>query len=160
SEIECSRHINWEGHWRRVDEVEDELRAQHPESFRPIKVKGRNGEERKYWAFTKVVRLKRYGRKRLVIVHEKEDLSAAPRFLLSDALHWESVRVIETWNYRWPAEVFHELSKQVTGFESAQARKEEAVIGSPARAFHRTVGWKSACCQFGLTVRLSSDYYK
>jgi len=127
SEIECSRHINWEGRWRRVDEVDDELRTQHPESFRPIKVKGRNGEERKYWAFTKVVRLKRYGRKRLVIVREKEDLSDAPRFLLTDALHWESGRVIETWSYRWPSEIFHECGKQVTGFESAQVRKEEAV---------------------------------
>src|SRR5215475_3508223 len=31
SEIECSRNINWEGHWRRVDEVDDQLRTQHPE---------------------------------------------------------------------------------------------------------------------------------
>ena len=105
----------------------EELRTKHPESFRPVKAKGRNGEERQYWAFTKVVRLKRYDRKRLVIVHEKEDLSDTPRFLLTDALHWESVRVIETWNYRWPAEVFPEFSKQVTGFESAQVRKEEPV---------------------------------
>ena len=127
SEIECSRHINWEGRWRRADEVDDELRTRHPESFRPIKVKGRNGKERKYWAFTKVVRLKRHGRKRIAIVHEKEDLSDAPRCLLSDALHWESGRVIETWNYRWPAEIFHEFSKHVAGFESAQVRKEEAV---------------------------------
>jgi hypothetical protein len=97
SEIECSRNVNWQGHWRRVDEVDEELRRQHPESFRPIKVKGRNGEEQQYWVFTKVVRLKKYGRKRLVIVHEKEELSDAPRFLLTDALHWESGRVIETW---------------------------------------------------------------
>jgi hypothetical protein len=127
SEIESSRHINWQGQWRRVDEVAEELRRKHPESFRPVKAEKRNGEKREYWAFTKVVRLKRYGRKRLVIVHEKEDLSDTPRFLLTDALHWESVRVIETWNFRWPAEVFHEFSKQVTGFESAQVRKEEAV---------------------------------
>jgi hypothetical protein len=127
SEIECSRNVNWQGHWRRVDEVDEELRRQHPESFRPIKVKGRNGEEQQYWVFTKVVRLKKYGRKRLVIVHEKEELSDAPRFLLTDALHWESGRVIETWSYRWPSEIFHEFSKQVTGFEAAQVRKEEAV---------------------------------
>jgi len=120
SEIECSRHINWEGQWRRVDEVDEELRAKHPESYRPIKAKGRDGEERQYLVFTKAVRLKKYGRKRLVIVHEKEALSEAPRFLLTDALHWESVRVIETWNYRWPAEVFHEFSKQVTGFDPAR----------------------------------------
>jgi hypothetical protein len=66
SEIECSRHINWMGQWRRVDEVGAELRARH-----------------------------------LVIVHEQADLSDTPSFLLTDALHWESVRVIETWNYRW-----------------------------------------------------------
>lgn len=127
SEIESSRHVNWQGQWRRVDEVDEELRSRHPETYRPLKVKGRNGEERQYWAFTKVLKLKRYGRKRLVIVHEQEDLSDAGRFLLTDALHWESGRVIETWSYRWPSEVFHEFSKQVTGFESAQVRKEEAV---------------------------------
>ena len=71
--------------------------------------------------------MKRYGRKRLVIVHEQEDLGDTPRFLLTDALHWESGRVIETWSYRWAAEIFHEFSKQVTGLEASQVRKEEAV---------------------------------
>jgi hypothetical protein len=127
SEIEVSRHIQWEGHWRRVDEVAAELRQQHPESFRPVKVSCRNGEEKVFLAFTKVVRLKRYGRKRLVIVHEQADLSDAPRFLLTDAVHWESGRVIQTWSYRWASEVFHEFGKQVCGLESAQVRKEEAV---------------------------------
>jgi hypothetical protein len=128
SEIESSRHINWMGQWRRVDEVAEELRTRHPESFRYVKVKVRNGNEREYWAFTKVVRLKKgYGRKRLVIVHEQAELSDTPRFLLTDAQHWESGRTIQVWSYRWPVEVFHEFSKQVTGFESAQVRKEEAV---------------------------------
>jgi hypothetical protein len=76
-----------------VDEVGAELRHPHPESFRPVKVSCRNGEEKVFFAFTKGVRLKRYGRKRLVIVHEQEDLTDAPR-------HWESGRVIQTWSYR------------------------------------------------------------
>jgi hypothetical protein len=50
-----------------------------------------------------------------------------PRFFLSDALAWESSRVIETWHYRWPSEMFHACSKQVTGLEAAQVRQEEAV---------------------------------
>ena len=99
----------------------------HPDSFRPVQVRCRNGETKSFWAFTKVVRLKRYGRKRLVIVHEQEDLSDAPRLLLSDARHWESGRVIETWSYRWASEIFHEFGKQVCGLEAAQVRKEEAV---------------------------------
>ncbi|MGK7873020.1 MAG: hypothetical protein AB4426_06830 [Xenococcaceae cyanobacterium] len=127
SELECSRNIFWSGEWRRVEAVATQLRSSHPESFRPVKVKCRNGSEKQFWAFTKTVRLKRYGKKRLVIGHEKEDLSDEPRFFLTDALHWESKRVIETWSYRWPTEIFHEFTKQVTGLESSQVRNEEAV---------------------------------
>ena len=72
-------------------------------------------------------RLKRYGCKRIAIVHERSDLTDTPRFLVSDAVHWESGRIIETWSFRWAAEVFHEFSKQGTGLEAAQVRNEEAV---------------------------------
>jgi hypothetical protein len=127
SEIEISRHINWQGQWRRVDEVASALRREHAASFRPVTVWCRNGETKEFFVFTKTVRLKRYGRKRLVMVHEQADLADTPRFLLTDAVHWESGRVIGTWSYRWAAESVHEFGKQVTGLESAQVRKEEAV---------------------------------
>ncbi|MEO0804419.1 MAG: hypothetical protein AAFY57_19430 [Cyanobacteria bacterium J06642_2] len=127
SEIECSRLILWESHWQRVERVATHLRTEHPQSFRRAQVKGRNGSIKTIWAFTKGVRLKKYGRKRLVIVHEHQDLSDTPRCLLTDAQHWESVRIVQTWSYRWPIEVFHEFCKQLAGFESAQVRKEEAV---------------------------------
>ena len=104
-----------------------ELRQSHPESFRQVAVRCRNGERKEFWAFTKSVRLKRYGRKRLAMVHERADLIDAPRFLVTDAVHWESGRMIETWSFRWAAEVFHEFSKQGTGLEAAQVRNEEAV---------------------------------
>ncbi|MEO1148943.1 MAG: hypothetical protein AAFY26_25555 [Cyanobacteria bacterium J06638_22] len=127
SELERSRHLLWQDQWQRVDQVALQLRTEHPESFRALSVTLRHGEPKEYWAFSKCVRLKKYGRKRLVIVHERADLSDAPRFLLTDARHWESTRVIQTWSYRWPVEVFHEFAKQVVGFESAQVRNEQAV---------------------------------
>ncbi len=127
TEVECSRNIMWHGQWQRVDRVAARLKTEHPESFRHKLVRCRNGEQRDIWAFTKVVRLKKYGRKRLVIVHETSDLSDAPRFLLTDALHWDASRVFTTWSYRWSVEIFHEFSKQLVGFESAQLRNEEAV---------------------------------
>jgi hypothetical protein len=46
---------------------------------------------------------------------------------LTSARHWDSGRTIQTWSYRWSSEVFHEFTKQVTGLESSQVRKEEAV---------------------------------
>ena len=55
-----------------------------------------------------------------MIVHEQDTLSEAPRFLLTDALHWERGRVIETWSARWTSDIFPEVSTQVTGLEAAQ----------------------------------------
>jgi hypothetical protein len=127
SELEGSRLIQWDGQWTRVNAVAAQLRSQHPEAFRPVIVRVRNGKPKKYWAFTKVVRLKKYGRKRLVIMHEEETLQDAPHLLLTDAQHWESGRVIETWSFRWGSEIFHEFGKHVTGFESSQVRNEESV---------------------------------
>jgi hypothetical protein len=127
SELESSRLILWYDHWCRIDDVATELRQNHPESFRTVSVRCRNREQKEFWAFSKSVRLKRYGRKRIAIVHERSDLTDPPRFLLTDALHWESGRIIETWSFRWAAEVFHEFSKQGTGLEAAQVRNEEAV---------------------------------
>jgi len=127
SEAECSRNIQWGGNWVRADTLAANLRENHPEGFCHYKVECRNGETKDFWAFTKVVRLKRYGRKRLVIVHENSDLSDPPRFLLTSANHWNSGRIIQTWSYRWSSEVFHEFTKQVTGLESSQVRKEESV---------------------------------
>jgi hypothetical protein len=127
SELARARHIHWQSQWQRGAAVAAALRGAQPDSFRPVRVRCRNGETKSFWAFTKVVRLKRYGRKRLVMVHEQADLSAEPRLLLSDARHWESGRVIETWSYRWASEIFHEFGKQVCGLEAAQVRKEEAV---------------------------------
>ena len=127
SEIERTRLIMWDHHWQQVQNVAEQLRTNHPESFRHKIVRCRNGERREVWTFSKVVRLKKYGRKRLVIVHETEDLSDAPRFLLTDALHWDAARTFSTWTFRWPIETFHEFAKQLTGFEDAQLRNEEAV---------------------------------
>jgi hypothetical protein len=127
SEIEKTRLILWKGEWHQVQVVAEQLRQSYRESFRHKTVHCRNNEIREIWAFSKVIRLKKYGRKRLTIIHEKSDLSDAPRFLLTDALHWDSARVFSTWSYRWPIETFHQFAKQLTGFEDAQLRNEEAV---------------------------------
>ncbi len=62
-----------------------------------------------------------------VLVYETEDLSDAPRFLLTDALHWDASRIFSTWTFRWPIETFYEFAKQLTGFEEVQLRNERAV---------------------------------
>src|SRR2546428_4778417 len=83
SELQSSRHIQWYGQWRRIDAEAVELRREHPESFRLVQVRCRNGEQKPFWVFTKTVRLNRYGRKRVVLVHARADLTAAPRFFVT-----------------------------------------------------------------------------
>jgi hypothetical protein len=58
-ELECSRHVNWRGQWRRIDHVATEHRAPHPEHFRSVTITCRNGQEKPYWGFSQVVRLKK-----------------------------------------------------------------------------------------------------
>ncbi len=60
-------------------------------------------------------------------MHEESDLNDTPRYLITDALHWEGGRMLQTWSYRWSSELFHEFGKQGTGLESAQVRNEAAV---------------------------------
>lgn len=127
SELEKSRLIFWDNRYHRIEEVALELRQSHPESFRKVTVKERNGQVKTFGVFTKCVRLKRTGKKRIFIVHEKEDLSDPPRFFVTNALHWEAKRALETWSYRWASETFHEFDKQYAGLEAAQLRNEEAV---------------------------------
>ena len=86
SEIECNRLILWQGQWLPVQRVAAQLKQDHPESFRPIKVRCRNGDMREIWAFTKVVRLKKYGRKRLVMVHETKSDRTSTHELESNQL--------------------------------------------------------------------------
>jgi hypothetical protein len=98
SELECSRHLPWPGRWHRGDTVAHTRRQAHPESCRAVRGRCRNGETTPFWVLTQVVRRKRSGRKRLVIVHAQQDLEEIPRCLLTDARHWDSGRVIETWS--------------------------------------------------------------
>ena len=89
SELACNRSVLWHNQWTRIDEVAQGLRSESPQAFRHYHIRQRNGPTKEIWAFSKVVRLKKIGRKRIVIVHETEDLKDTPRFLVSDALHWD-----------------------------------------------------------------------
>lgn len=127
SELACNRSVMWHNQWMRIDEVAQQLKTDAPDSFRHYKIRQRNGQIKEIWAFSKVLRLKTMGRKRIVIVHEDKQLEDTPRFLVTDALHWDVSRIAITWSYRWPCEIFHQFSKAICGLESAQLRNQEAV---------------------------------
>ena len=127
SEIEINRKIRWNGQYVRADALDNLLKEQSPVSFRKINVKIRNKTDKIFYVFSKTVFIKKYGKVKLFIIHEKEDLSDDARFLISNAKHWDSKRALKAWDYRWTCETFHEFGKQVTGFESSQVRNEKSV---------------------------------
>jgi len=106
SELEGSCRIQWEGPWRSLERVAEDLRRESSLSFRSFFIRLPNKETKTFRAFTRSVRLDHYGRKRIVIVHEQMDLKDTPYFLFTDALYWEGSRVLETWLYRWKEEFF------------------------------------------------------
>lgn len=110
SELAGSRHIQWEGPWRQLDQVAEDLRRESPMSFRSFSVRSLPEGMKIFRAFTRSVRLDHYGRRRIVIVHEREDLMDTPYFLFTDALYWEGGRILETWGYRWKEIIFQEFS--------------------------------------------------
>jgi hypothetical protein len=58
-EVEGSRHLQWQGQWRRVAAGAAEWRRDQPESLRPVRVRCRTGETQAFWGFTEGVRLQR-----------------------------------------------------------------------------------------------------
>ncbi len=128
SEIEKSRGLFWVNRWLRAEDIDELLRKESPRSFKKYEVKKRGKKEVCYWVFTKVLRLKKgWGKKRIAIVHEREDLTDAPRFLITNAKNWSGGKMVQEWSYRWPCEVFHEFIKEQAGLEKAQVRNEKAV---------------------------------
>jgi hypothetical protein len=69
SEVACNRSVLWYNQWQRIDAVAAELRQSTPEAFRRYEIRQRNGEQKTVWAFTKVLQLRKIGRKRIVILH-------------------------------------------------------------------------------------------
>lgn len=68
SELACNRSVLWPNQWRRIDAVAADLRQHSASAFRHYQICPRNGELKEIWAFSKVVRLKKIGRKRIVMV--------------------------------------------------------------------------------------------
>jgi len=59
SQLEISRRVYWKGEWRRVEDLAEELKTHHPETFRRIEYRNRSGKLEVAWVFSKSVRLRR-----------------------------------------------------------------------------------------------------
>ncbi|MGE0826521.1 MAG: hypothetical protein AB7G75_18450 [Candidatus Binatia bacterium] len=105
-QIAGDRSIQWEGPWRPLSDVAEHLRQESPQSFRTLSLRWSDDTRKTWRIFSRSVRMDHYGRKRVVIAHERADLSDTPLFLFTDALFWEGRRIVECWQYRWEERMF------------------------------------------------------
>jgi len=75
-----------------------------------------------YYYFTKVVNMSKLGKVRLLITHQKEDISDSPKYLVTNQLQWDVRRILTVYESRWPIETFYRDSKQNLGLEDYEMR--------------------------------------
>jgi hypothetical protein len=98
------------------------------EAFRHIEIEKRNGEKKRVWAFSKVMKLKQLGYRRIVAAYDNEQREGEPELYVTNNKQWEAKKILQTWENRWVIEPFHRESKQHLGYEACQLRKERGVI--------------------------------
>ncbi|MBL7075651.1 IS701 family transposase [candidate division KSB1 bacterium] len=85
--------------------------------FKKIDIDGKT-----FYCFTKTVKMSKLGKVRLLIVHEEEDLSDTPKYLVTNNLRWEARRILKVYQGRWPIETFYRNSKQNLALEDYEMR--------------------------------------
>jgi len=78
------------------------------------------------YAYCATHRIKDYGRQRVVIAFDKEDLSGQPYFCVSNRTDWHARGILRIFRHRWPVEVFHQEGK-AEGLDKYQLRDFNAV---------------------------------
>src|SRR5919206_3674922 len=114
------------GPWRRVDLVAAERKRAQPERLRLLPARGRQGARTPRWASTQPGRVTREGRQRCVSVPEAQDVAAARRASVTEALPGDRGRGLEPWRARGASASWHAFGTQVPGLAAAQGGKAEA----------------------------------
>ena len=96
-------------------------------AYREIEIKQRNGEYKKYWTFTKVVQLKKLGKKRIVISYNNKELKGEPKLLVANRKDWEAKKIVQAFSWRWTIEPCHRDAKQHLGLEDCQLRSPKGI---------------------------------
>lgn len=118
---------------QRLEAFDAELQARHQQAigehrtplFKPITFSYK-GQEERYYSYCHTHRIKSFGRLRLVINHQKEDLSDTPTFFISNRKKWQAAGITRIRRHRWPVEVYHEEGK-ADGLDQYQVRSFEAI---------------------------------
>lgn len=97
--------------------------------------------EKAYWVFSKVVRVSHFDeRLRVVISFDNPRREGDPKILVTNALHWEALRVMRAYECRWSVETFHKILKSGCRTEDLRLRTAQRLAN--VLAVHCILAWR------------------
>ena len=128
-QLKANRNILVGNEWQHISAWAEQLvkdhqnpnHRHHQKIFRetPFYFKGL---KKSYWAFSKVIRISKLARKRVVISFKTAELKGDPKFFISNNKLWNAAKILSIGRHRWPVEPFYEVSKGFLGLDNYELR--------------------------------------
>ncbi len=123
ADSEKTRLVFWQG---QTFNCETFAQSRPGEAYRPVILTHR-GQEKRYWVFTCVVRIRKYGKVRLAVIYDNPDRQGKPIYCFTRQLTWNATKIVQVRCHRWDIEPLHEQIKQFLGAEDSQLQTEAGV---------------------------------
>jgi SRSO17 transposase len=123
ADSEKTRLVFWQG---QTFNCETFAQSRPDEAYRPVILTHR-GQEKRYWVFTCVVRIRKYGKVRLAVIYDNPDRQGKPIYCFTRQLTWNATKIVQVRCHRWDIEPLHEQIKQFLGAEDSQLQSEAGV---------------------------------
>jgi Transposase DDE domain len=123
ADSEKTRLVFWQG---QTFNCETFAQSRPDQAYRPVRLT-RRGQEKTYWVFTCVVRIKKYGQVRMAVIYDNPDRPGKPIYCFTRQLTWNATKIVQVRCHRWDIEPLHERIQQFLGAEDSQLQTEAGV---------------------------------
>ena len=97
ADSEKTRLVFWQG---QTFNCETFAQSRPDTAYRPVLLK-RHGQEKTFWVFTCVVRIKKYGQVRLAVIYDQPDRQGQPIYCFTRMLIWNVQKIVQVRCHRW-----------------------------------------------------------
>jgi hypothetical protein len=123
ADSEKTRLVFWQG---QTFNCETFAQSRPDPAYRPVTL-NRYGQQKTFWVFTCVVRIKKYGKVRLAVIYDQPGRQSKPIYCFTRMLTWNAQKIIQVRCHRWDIEPLHERIHQFLGAEDSQLQTEAGV---------------------------------
>lgn len=108
-----------------VKQLEQAQQGEQAKNFNKVTIRYK-GKKEVFYNYCKVHHVCGYGRQRVLISHQKADLSDTARVFICNRLNWRIQHVTRVGRHRWPVEEYHREGK-AEGLDKYQIRNKEGI---------------------------------